>query len=136
MFRNIVVPIDLSHPEWAQGALAHVEGFGDDKVTITILHVMEPVPSYVASQLPEDLLTANRARALKQVEQFASDAGSNVQAKVLIGHPASSILEFAEKQNTDLIIIGSHRPGLKDYFLGSTASRVVRHAKCSVLVSR
>jgi nucleotide-binding universal stress UspA family protein len=42
----------------------------------------------------------------------------------------------AEEKGADLIIIASHRPGLKDYFLGSTAAKVVRHAKCSVLVIR
>jgi len=36
----------------------------------------------------------------------------------------------------DLIIVGSHKPGLQDYLLGSTAARVVRHAMCSVLVGR
>ena len=39
-------------------------------------------------------------------------------------------------QGVDLIIVASHRPGLQDYFLGSTAAKVVRHAKCSVLVIR
>jgi len=36
----------------------------------------------------------------------------------------------------DLIVIASHRPGLKDYFLGSTAGRVVRHSPCAVHVIR
>ena len=38
--------------------------------------------------------------------------------------------------NADLIVINSHKPGVEDYFLGSTASRVVRRAPCSVLVLR
>jgi len=42
----------------------------------------------------------------------------------------------AQEKGVDLIIIASHRPGLQDYFLGSTAAKVVRHAKCSVLVIR
>ena len=42
----------------------------------------------------------------------------------------------AEDDKVDLIIIASHKPGLQDYFLGSTAARVVRHASCSVLVVR
>ena len=42
----------------------------------------------------------------------------------------------AKEKNADMIIIASHRPGLQDYFLGSTAAKVVRHATCSVLVVR
>ena len=40
------------------------------------------------------------------------------------------------RQQADLIIIASHKPGFQDYFLGSTAAKVVRHAPCSVLVVR
>ena len=48
----------------------------------------------------------------------------------------SEILKVAEDCSADLIIMASHRPELKDYMLGPNASRVVRHANCSVLVVR
>ncbi|MBT8411941.1 MAG: universal stress protein, partial [Octadecabacter sp.] len=44
--------------------------------------------------------------------------------------------DFATDNSIDCIIMASHQPGLEDYFLGSTAARVVRHAKCSVHVIR
>jgi len=59
-----------------------------------------------------------------------------VQVIVRTGHSYNTILEVAKEKNADLIIIASHRPGLQDYFLGSTAAKVVRHANCSVLVVR
>ena len=37
---------------------------------------------------------------------------------------------------TDLIVLGSHRPSMATYFLGSNAKTVARHAKCSVLIVR
>ncbi|WP_371932559.1 universal stress protein [Pararhizobium sp. IMCC21322] len=46
------------------------------------------------------------------------------------------MVEYAESNGVDCIIIASHRPGLQDYFLGSTAARVVRHAHCAVHVIR
>lgn len=46
------------------------------------------------------------------------------------------ITEYANKSDIDCVVIGSHKPGLRDYFLGSTAARVVRHAKCAVHVLR
>ena len=55
---------------------------------------------------------------------------------VVYGHAGTSILEYAEEHGCDCIVIASHRPGLGDYLLGSTAARVVRHAACSVHVMR
>ncbi len=52
------------------------------------------------------------------------------------GPVTAEILDCADELGADLIVIGSHRPGLKDYLLGSTAARVVRHAECPVYVDR
>ena len=52
------------------------------------------------------------------------------------GAPATQILEAAEEIGADMIVIRSHDPGMSNYFLGSVAGRVVRHAHCSVLVVR
>ncbi|MEZ5601357.1 MAG: universal stress protein [Candidatus Competibacteraceae bacterium] len=46
------------------------------------------------------------------------------------------ILDVAEEINADLIFMAAYRPSVKDYLLGSNASRVVRHARCSVTVVR
>ena len=53
-----------------------------------------------------------------------------------VGHPYKTILEMAKEKDAELIIVASHKPDLQDYFLGSTAAKVVRHATCSVLVVR
>ncbi len=46
------------------------------------------------------------------------------------------VLEEARNFGTDLIIIGSHAPSISNYWLGSSASAIVRQASCSVLVRR
>ncbi len=46
------------------------------------------------------------------------------------------ILEEAASMKADLIVMTSHRPAMRTYFLGSNAGHVVRYAKCSVLVVR
>ncbi len=46
------------------------------------------------------------------------------------------VLEEAKAINADLIVMSSHRPAMRTYFLGSNAGHVVRYAKCSVLVVR
>ena len=64
---------------------------------------------------------------------------SDLQPNLLVMHGASiyaEILGVAEEAGADLVVVGSHRPAMKDYLLGTNAARVVRHARCSVLVAR
>ena len=60
----------------------------------------------------------------------------DVKTEVVRGRPGSTITDFAKEHGIDCIVIESHRPGLQDYFIGSNAARVVRHASCSVHVVR
>jgi nucleotide-binding universal stress UspA family protein len=46
------------------------------------------------------------------------------------------VLEEAKAMNADLIVMSSHRPAMRSYFLGSNAGHIVRYALCSVLVVR
>ena len=46
------------------------------------------------------------------------------------------LLQEAAEWDADLIVVGSHRPVMSDYLLGSNAKTIVRHAQCSVLVVR
>jgi nucleotide-binding universal stress UspA family protein len=101
---------------------------------IVLLNVLESIPAYVASQLPAGLLAEQHENARAELEALARDTGAEVE--IHSGHASTAILEHAEKIGADLIVIASHRPGLQDYFLGSTAARVVRHAPCAVLVHR
>jgi nucleotide-binding universal stress UspA family protein len=62
---------------------------------------------------------------------------SKVEGKVIEGDVASSIIQEAEDQNVDLIVIGSHgRRGLQKFLLGSVAEKVVSHAPCSVQIAK
>ena len=55
---------------------------------------------------------------------------------VSFGSPRDQVLELAEEIEADLIIIGSRRPSVKTYLLGSNAAAIVRHANISVMVVR
>jgi nucleotide-binding universal stress UspA family protein len=55
---------------------------------------------------------------------------------VATGKAYEEILHAAREAGSDLIVIGSHKPELRDYLLGPNAARVVRHSKCSVYVVR
>lgn len=65
------------------------------------------------------------------------EGGLRAEARAMIGDPRSAIVEIANAQKADLIVVGSHgRTGLKRLLLGSVASHIVAHAHCSVLVVR
>jgi nucleotide-binding universal stress UspA family protein len=59
-----------------------------------------------------------------------------VSSVVRFGAVYPEVLAEAEEWGADLIVIGSHRPTMATYLLGSNAKTIVRHAKCSVLVVR
>jgi len=53
-----------------------------------------------------------------------------------MGSAGHEILNTADQDKTDLIVIASHQPVLSDYLLGSAEGRVMRHARCTVMVLR
>ncbi len=134
MYKTILVPIDLSDPELGGKTLGIARAIGGEQSRVVGLYVAADIPPYVAAELPEGLLQKNVARARAEVKALADEVGA--ESEVLSGHPSLRILEYSKDIGADLIVIASHRPGLQDYFLGSTAARVVRHAECAVLVDR
>ena len=133
MYRNILVPIALGHGETTQQALKVARHLAEDNGSITALHVTEALPSYILAELPKGVAERGHADALAALE---AEAGEGARPIVVTGHAALTILEFAEENGIDCIVIASHQPGYRDYFLGSTAARVVRHAHCAVHVVR
>ena len=61
---------------------------------------------------------------------------AHISGTVRQGGIYHEVLEEAKTINADLIVMSSHRPAMRTYFLGSNAGHVVRYAKCSVLVVR
>ncbi len=136
MYKTILVPIDMSH--LAEGK-ANIDLAAEHAATgarIILLNVVEEIPNWAAVELPAGLLEKSRESSQSELEAIATATGMKMEVEVRTGHSYNTILEVAEEKNADLIIIASHRPGLRDYFLGSTAAKVVRHANCSVLVVR
>ena len=102
---------------------------------ILALHVVEQAFGLARATQSDEHSKAvfERARTLLPEKLQGQD---DVQGHIVEGHIYRSIIEFAVKQDVNCIVIGSHKPGFSDYLLGSTASNVVRHAPCAVLVHR
>lgn len=135
LYSNIIVPIAFDHERDTDHALEIARAVRAEGGKIMALHVVEALPQYATQYLSEGQI----AQAHLDIEESLKDAvgrADDVEALVVTGHSGRTILEQAEKKSADCIVIASHRPGLQDYFLGSTAARVVRHAQCAVHVVR
>jgi universal stress protein F len=135
MYHNILVPISFDAERDASGPLKLAQLLAAPNAKITLLHVVEHIPGYAISYMPADYLREARQAIQGKLEDMASTL-PNAEGVVIEGHSGRSILDWAESNKPDLIIIASHRPGMQDLLLGSTASQVVRHAGCAVHVVR
>ena len=135
MYHNILVPIAFDSERDTTGPLKLAGLLASPGAKVTLLHVMEHVPGYAISYMPKDYLGEARLAIESQLREMASGL-PNAEAQVIEGHSGRSILDWAEANTPDLIIVASHRPGMQDLLLGSTATQVVRHAPCAVHVVR
>lgn len=136
MYKTILVPIDMAHVAEGNSTVDIAKKHADQGAKIILLNVVEEIPTWAASAIPADVIDRSREESREALEALASASGPNVEARIRSGHAYNTILDEAGQSDADLIIITSHRPGLQDYLLGSTAAKVVRHANCSVLVVR
>ena len=142
MFNNVLYPIDLQAGQACHQALPYV--ISQVRAWQADLCLMTVIPGFgmpwVATYFPEgaeqSALDETRERLTKYIkENVPSDVA--VTSLVCEGSAYEEILREADARKSDLIIIPSQdRSGVERFLLGSTASKVVRHAPCSVLVLR
>lgn len=136
MYDTILVPIDLTDSSKTELMIGTARQLANPNALIVLTHVVEDIPAYITTELPRDVLESRWEDARRGMDEVAASVGGRVEVEVRGGHPANTILEVAEEKGAQVIVIASHRPGLQDYLIGSTAARVVRHARCSVFVLR
>jgi len=136
MYKNILIPTFMDDEDRLKTAVSSARLLLSSGGKITLLNVVEEVPMYVETYIPSAVLAGNADEVTGLLKEVAKKLGDDIEAKAVLGHAGRTILDEAQKMNADCIIISSHRPGLTDYFLGSTSGRVVRHATCPVLVLR
>lgn len=134
MYKKILVAMALDHdvsPRTIEVARRLRASGGE----IVGLHVYEAPQGSVGAYLDEQSVKEGFERA-RAVLHSKLDGVEGVVADIVKGHSARTIIDYASGNGFDCIVLGSHKPDLSDYFLGSTASRVVRHAACAVHVHR
>ncbi|UTS79780.1 universal stress protein [Phaeobacter piscinae] len=134
MYDKILVPMALDHGV-SGTTLKAAATLCNPGGQITALHVYEAPQGSVSAYLDEDAVREGLEKARQQLTKKTAEYG-DVTAEIVKGRSYRAIVEYAEQHGTDCIVVGSHKPGLSDFFLGSTAARVVRHAPCAVHVCR
>lgn len=136
MYKHILVPVELGHGDVGERIMLVAKRLLDTGGRLSILTVLEPVPSFVANYIPKETTDQIREDAHAKLAALKRSTGVEGEIHLRTGAAAQAIIEEAEKLGCDAIILGSHRPDYRDYFIGSTAARVVRHAQCTVIVER
>jgi nucleotide-binding universal stress UspA family protein len=140
VFKNILVPIDLADAEYAKPAIANAaELTGSSGGRVRLLNVLPMTPVMLAEYVPADFDTQQRQSSEEALTIVARESGipaERISSAIRQGGIYHEILEEAAAMKADLIVMTSHRPAMRTYFLGSNAGHVVRYAKCSVLVVR
>lgn len=135
MYKNILIPVVFGDGHDTQASFMAAKALADAGANFTILHVMETMPGHLAGQIPESALENTHKEITKGLKEMAGGL-PNSKPVLITGHAGRTITDYAEQNDVDCIVMASHRPGLVNYLLGSTADRVVRHAACSVHVIR
>ena len=140
MYHTILVPIDLSETSISKSALDKADAIAQwTGAALRLLNLQVLLPSNFLDYMPADFDTQQRREAERALEKMAlvlRVPPERVSTIVRVGGVYPEILAEADAFGADLIVIGSHRPAMSTYLLGSNAKTVVRHARCSVLVVR
>jgi len=93
-----------------------------------------PITDIPYNQLEEDLTTNARDRMENFLDKNMTSEGVAYQSTILFGHVAEEIIDYADRETIDLIVIGTHGfKGLNRMLLGSVAEKVVKLAPCPVM---
>ena len=134
---RVLVPVDFSEESFQAQKLT-LE-FVEDASHLYVFHVLPHLNPGEPGMMWETTDDESRKQHVKKIfqERFNQPEYEGVHFIVAIGDPASEIIDYAKKEDINLIVIPSHgRTGLGRFFLGSVAEKVIRFAHCPVLVLR
>jgi universal stress protein F len=140
MFHRIILAVDLADdaptPKGLTQALELANASGGE---LRLVNVQPLLPATFMEYVPADFDEEQEKRAIGALEAIVAKIdlpASRLSQAVVSGGVYHELLREATEWRADLIVVGSHRPVMSDYLLGSNAKTIVRHAICSVLVVR
>jgi len=140
VLRKILLPIDLTEPEPNERAMNEARMLANAfNCELRLVNVQSIIPVAFLDYVSGDFDNQVRQGLEKEITALANTIGcasERVSTTVLFGPVHHKVLAEAEDWGADLILLCSHRPGMDRFLIGSTASAIVRQAKCSVWVVR
>lgn len=141
MYKKILVPVDLGEADMTRIGLDAALSLAKagPEAQLRLVSVQPLVPVAFVDYIPPNFDEEMRVAAEKDLSDLAGKVdlpAGRVSSTVRFGAVYPEVLAEAEDWGADLIVVGSHRPTMATYLLGSNAKTIVRHAKCSVLVVR
>ena len=137
MYEKILIPLDGS--ELAEIALPYAEEMGvrlGSEITLLSVSDSAEAPEYHKHQVYLDGVADSTKRGAKRYLEMPEEA-IKVEKAIVVGEPAEEIVDYAEKEGIDLIIMATHgRSGISRWTLGSVAEKVVRAGTTPVLLVR
>ena len=140
MYKRIVLAVDLLEPTpipkgLTQGVELAKTGGGE----LRLVNVQPVMPATFMEYVPVDFDVEQAKRSKEALDAILANIDLPAERKsaaTRAGGIYHELLQEASEWDADLIVVGSHRPVMSDYLLGSNAKTIVRHAQCSVLVVR
>jgi len=141
MFKHLLLAVDINAPDGAansaEAAVSMARAHG------AVLHLLNVVPDAGMAIVSASLAPDHMSHAVEVAEEALTKWAEatmpeDVDYKIHMaeGTVYDQIIKAADRLAIDVIIVGSHRPELKDYLIGPNAARVARHADQSVFVVR
>ena len=135
MFRTILVPVDIDDIDVARPAIDKAAKLAEASgAALRLVNVVMTILASYMDFIPETYDEEARARSEAKLKEIAAKLPipkERVSWASRSGGVYPEILAEAERWGADLIVLGSHRPSMATYFLGSNAKTVARHARCS-----
>ncbi|CAI0716763.1 TPA: universal stress protein [Serratia fonticola] len=142
MYKTILVPVDLAEDVLTEHALEHVEYLAKmSGAKVHFFHALPDASAFVTAysfgiKEFENQAEVKAVEGLKKLMAGIDLPLERLSYTISFGSPRDEVLQLADEISADLIVIGSRRPSVKTYLLGSNAAAIVRHAKISVMVVR
>ena len=142
MSTHVLVAFDES-PQSESALRYALQTFSD--ATITVIHVNDPREwitdgdefDTFYSEVSYERVKEAAEEVLEHAAEIAAEYDREIETEIATGKPSTEIVEYAEAEDADHIVVGSHgRTGLERFLIGSVAERVVRRSPVPVTVMR
>lgn len=141
LYKKILIATDGSEPNKKAVAygieLARLSGAKVNVAYVVDTAAFASVPMDAGWEMMYELLQKEGTEAIQQIVDDAKASGIDIEGSLLEGHPSHEIIEFAQNNEIDVIVLGTlGKGGLDRFLLGSVAEKVTRNSKVPVLVVR